>query len=154
MSNDKHGHKKASGATRFYRIHHNIVQRCTRPKCPMYKYYGGRGITVHEPWLDFKTFLYSLPKLPKNSDIENYSLDRIDNDKGYEPGNIKWSTRIEQANNKRNNKMLTYKGKTQSLAMWSRELGMNYMTLKSRINQSGYSIEKAFETPIKTVTPK
>jgi hypothetical protein len=137
--NFKHGHKRKEGASGLYRLHHNIVQRCTRKTCHAWKDYGGRGITIHGPWLDFATFLAEIPPKPAG----NFTLDRIDNSKGYIPGNLRWATRLEQANNKRNNKMLTFKGKTQSLAEWSRELGINYFTLKSRINQSGYSVEKA-----------
>lgn len=141
--NYKHGHKKASGASPLWRIHHNIVQRCTRPSCHAWADYGGRGITLHPAWLDFATFAAEIPPWPGSG----YTLDRIDNDLGYVPGNLRWATRSEQNNNKRNNHMLTYNGKTQSLMLWSRELGINYNTLKSRINQAGLSVEEAFRTP-------
>ena len=139
--NFKHGHKTKSGASNLYRIHHNIIQRCTRPSCPAYKDYGGRGITIHPPWLNFETFLKEIPIKPKTG---KYHLDRIDNNKGYEPGNVRWATHKMNANNTRRNKMITYNGKTQSLSLWAEELGINYFTLKSRINQSKYSVEKAF----------
>lgn len=77
---------------------------------------------------------------------EGMSLDRIDNTKDYSPDNCRWVNAKVQANNKSNNHYLTYKGRTQTLMQWSEELGINYGTLKSRINRSHWSVEKAFET--------
>lgn len=143
--NFKHGQKRKSGATKLYRTHHNIIQRCTRKSCPAYANYGGRGINIHKEWIDFSVFAKEIPKCPG----KNYTLERIDNSKGYIPGNIKWATRIEQANNKRNNRMITAFGKTQSLANWAREIGINYMTLKSRLNGSKMIPEVALTYHIK-----
>jgi len=138
--NYKHGHKCANGASKLYRVHHNIAQRCTRHHCPAWRDYGGRGITIHKSWLDFATFAAEIPACPG----PDFTLERIDNNLGYQPGNIRWATRMEQANNKRNNRVITYNGKSQSLALWARELGINYNTLKSRINQAHKSPEEAF----------
>lgn len=137
--NYKHGHKTKNGASRLYRIHHNIVQRCTRKNCIAYKDYGGRGINIHKPWLDFSTFVKEIPKCKNIS----FTFDRIDNSKGYVPGNVRWVDRLTQANNKRNNKMITHNGKTQSLAVWCRELNLNYMTIKTRLRAGGLTFEKA-----------
>lgn len=141
--NFKHGHKRKIGATKLYRLHHNIVQRCERPSCTAYKDYGGRGIRLHAPWRDFATFEKEIPKCPG----PQYTLDRIDNSKGYFPGNIKWATRTEQANNKRNNKMITHNGKTQSLAMWCKELDLVYMTIKTRLRAGKLNFEQAISLP-------
>jgi hypothetical protein len=71
--------------------------RCLRPTDPSYAEYGGRGITVHAPWIDsFELFLAEVGERPPGT-----TLDRIDNDRGYEPGNVRWSTAKEQANNRR-----------------------------------------------------
>ena len=75
-----------------------MVQRCTNPKSPNWRLYGGRGITVCEPWLkDFGAFLDHIGPRPG----QDYSIDRIDNDGNYEPGNVRWATRSEQQRNKR-----------------------------------------------------
>lgn len=74
----------------------NMIQRCTNPNRWQYPYYGGRGVTVCERWMTFENFYADMGDRP-----EGLSLDRIDNNKGYEPGNCKWSTRSEQARNRR-----------------------------------------------------
>ena len=79
---------------------------------------------------------------------EGTSIDRIDNNKGYFKENCRWATTKEQARNMRNNINITYKSKTQCLAAWSKELGINYSTLRYRV-KTGWSIEKTFETLIK-----
>jgi len=71
------------------------------------------------------------------------TLDRIDNDSDYKPSNCRWVTRKEQAWNKRNNHLITFNGKTQSLAAWSDETGIPYGTLESRINKLYWPIKRA-----------
>ena len=76
-------------------------QRCCNPNNPDYKYYGGRGIKVCDRWLNsFKDFLKDVGKRPS----PELTIDRIDNNGNYEPGNVKWSTWKEQNNNQRNRK--------------------------------------------------
>lgn len=79
-----------------YRIYKSIVQRCTNPKLPYWKNYGGRGIRIYEPWRkSFQAFFEYVGPRPS----KHHSLDRIDNDRGYEPGNVRWATRMQQARN-------------------------------------------------------
>ena len=122
--------------------------RCYNKSQKAYKNYGGRGITVCERWRNnFKDFLDDVSELPHFGE-EGYSLERINNDGNYEPSNCKWATIEDQANNKRSNHMITYNGKTQSVKKWADEVGVNYGTLKSRINR-GWAIEKALTEPVK-----
>ena len=93
-------HGKAAGGnahTRVYRIWNAMKQRCQNPNQPHYERYGGRGITVCDRWQKFAEFYADMGDPP----TDQHSIDRIDNDRGYEPGNCRWATLIEQAQNKR-----------------------------------------------------
>ena len=131
--------------SRLYNIWCSMKQRCEHPtKEKHLKDYKNRGITVCDEWHDFANFQkWAL----KNGYKDNLSIDRIDNNKGYYPENCRWADNIIQANNKRNNRRLTYNNKTQTIAQWARELGMNYNTLDQRIRM-GWSVEKAFNKPM------
>lgn len=138
---------------RLQNIYVNLKQRCYNPKSTFYKNYGGRGITVCDEWLNsemydgrstkgwiaFKNWALS------NGYADDLTIDRIDNSKGYCPENCHWVTMRTQQNNRRSNRLITYKGKTQSLVNWCRELNLNYDTIKCRIRRN-WTVEKAFET--------
>jgi hypothetical protein len=83
---------------RTYAIWSAMIQRCTNPENRQWRNYGGRGITVCDRWLTFVNFLEDMGEKPPDR-----SLDRIDNERGYEPGNARWATWTEQANNRRRN---------------------------------------------------
>lgn len=132
----KRNAKHNKSGTHLYNVWVNMKQRCYNPKDQAYKHYGGRGITICPEWMDkengFINFYNDVSKLP-HFDDNGYSLDRIDNNGNYEINNVRWSTSEEQANNKRNNILITYNGKTQTVAQWGKEIGVSFDTLYQRI---------------------
>lgn len=137
----KHGYS----SSKIYSVWKEIIQRCTNPNHKRWKDYGGRGIKVCERWLKFENFLEDMG--------ENWKLgltiERKNNKKGYYKENCKWATSKEQNRNSRNNRLETYKGKTQCLAAWAEEYDIIYNTLWDRLYRYGWSIEKALTTPVR-----
>ena len=125
--------------TSVYRSWFALIQRCNNKNSTPYPYYGGRGISVCERWVNsFEDFYKDMGDKPS----KNHSIDRIDNDGDYCPENCRWATNKQQSRNKRNNVMVEFKGKEQCITDWSIETGINKDTLKSRID-SGWTIEKS-----------
>jgi hypothetical protein len=129
-----------------YQAWRAMINRCYRPEDISFHNYGGRGIQVAAAWLEsFEQFFTHVGPRP----TPQHSLDRYpDKDGNYEPGNVRWATLVEQQNNMRTNHLLTYQGKTQTIAQWARELGINHLTLRGRI-QNGWSVERALTTPVR-----
>lgn len=129
---------------RLYFIFNQMKQRCYNPKNKRYKNYGGRGIKICDEWLNNPNLFFEWAL----ANGYNYTLtiDRIDCNKGYEPNNCRWVTQKFQQNNRTNNRIITYKGKSQTLSQWCEELGIPYSKMKHRVNEMHWSIEKAFET--------
>ena len=116
-----------------------IKRRCFKESNLDYDRYGGRGITMCKEWADnYESFLNDVGRRPS----PNHSIDRIDNNGNYEPGNVRWATRSEQARNKRCNVNITCYGVTMCLAAWSETVGIHVNTLQNRINK-GWAIDKA-----------
>jgi hypothetical protein len=142
----RHGeaNNKNGTRTRLYVIWCHMIERCENEHSERFADYGGRGIRVCEEWKDFVSFRdWAL----NNGYSKSLTIDRIDNDGNYEPGNCKWSSVKDQCNNRRTNHLLTYKGRTQTMTQWAEELGMNPGTFKYRI-YLGWSVERAIETPV------
>lgn len=119
-----------------------MMQRCFNPKDVAFQYYGGRGVSVDPTLRTFQGFLAVLGPRP-----EDMSLERINSDGDYTPSNVKWATIMEQNNNRRSNVQITYKGKSQTLAAWARDLGMNKTMLWNRLNTYKWSVADSFERP-------
>jgi hypothetical protein len=117
--------------------------RCGNPNDPGFQNYGGRGISVCERWLSsFEAFYEDMGPRPS----DKYSIDRINNDGNYEPGNCRWATDLEQVRNTRSNVAATIHGERVLLTDAARRLGMTTGSVSERIAR-GWSIEKAFTEP-------
>lgn len=133
-----HGKK----GTKIYNIWRGMRDRTRHKSHKQYKDYGGRGITVCKEWDIFENF-YNWAMA--NGYKEGLSIDRIDNDKGYNPENCKFSTIKEQANNKRNNHIITYNGESHNITQWATILGVSREVIATRLLR-GWSVEKTLTT--------
>lgn len=126
--------------TALYRLWRAMITRCFNPQYKGYENHGGREISVCREWKDsFESFYADMGDRPS----PQHSLERIDNNADYTPGNCRWATRLEQANNKRNNRLLTCNGVTKTVAEWERETGIVSSVIRHRIDRSGVSVERA-----------
>lgn len=97
---------------------------------------------ICERWMVFANFLADMGERPAGA-----TLDRIDNEKGYEPGNCRWATNSQQQRNKRTTKILEFGGKMQSLPEWADEIGVRRDILTHRL-RLGWSVERTLTTPV------
>jgi len=118
--------------------------RCNNPRRNVYTTYGGRGIAITPHWDRFENFLADMGVRP-----EGTSLDRIDPNIGYSKDNCRWVTQKEQCRNKRNNRVLTYRGLSQTVTEWAEHIGIKDSTLRGRLTR-GWSVEAALTTPLAT----
>lgn len=147
-----------------YRVWQTMRLRCHVSTNPAFKDYGGRGITVCARWVnDVRAFVADVGPKP----TPRHEIDRIDNNGGYWCGrsdcaecvaagrecNVRWATRTENCRNRRSNKRITYRGETKTMVEWTDVLGLNVAAVDKRI-AAGWSIERAFEQPIRYISPK
>jgi hypothetical protein len=133
----------------LYDTWHAMIRRCHNPAADNYGRYGGRGITVCQAWRDsFDAFLADLPPRP----TPEHSLERIDNNGPYEPGNVRWATPREQARNRRDNHYLTARGRTLLIEEWAEVTGIPKSTLHNRI-KAGWTDEQVVDTPPRDKAP-
>lgn len=130
------------GNTPEYKVWKEMHRRCKSPNHKRFMLWGGRGVAVCPEWDDFSTFMSDMGGRPSNK----HSIERRDNNGGYSKANCCWATPEEQANNKSSNRLLTFNGKTQSMALWCRELRLNYNTVRSRVYILGWSTSAALTT--------
>lgn len=139
------GEKNRKGhhySKRLFECWVNMKTRATNKNQDVNNRYVNRGITICDDWA--KNY-YSFENWAlENGYEENLTLDRIDNNKGYEPNNCKWSNKTQQANNRRTNKIIEYKGKKDTLANWCRNLNVKYSKIQYLLSK-GISMEKALE---------
>lgn len=136
---------------RLYYIHGHMKSRCLNKNDKNYKDYGGRGIVICDEWLGENGFINFYNWSISNGYSDGLTIDRIEADGNYEPSNCRWVDMITQENNRTNNHLITYNNKTMTMAMWAKELGINYKTLANRICTYGWSVEKAFTTPVRNI---
>jgi hypothetical protein len=140
-----HGQCKAAE----YRSWSAMLYRCFNSQCNEFDNYGGRGITVCDRWTDYRNFIADMGRKPSRL----HSLDRIDNNGNYEPGNCRWADRKTQNNNKRKAKLcrgkpikkVRFKGMEKTVAEWASHFGMSLNAIYYRL--SVYSVEKALTMP-------
>lgn len=146
--NETHGKTNS----KIHSIWFNMKNRCYNPNTDEYSNYGGRGIKVCDEWLgehgaeNFIKWAFE-NGYDENADFGKCTIDRINVNQDYCPENCRWATMKEQANNKRNNRYITYNGETKTLKEWCEYYNLNYDTVKRRI-YSGWSVEEAFFKPI------
>lgn len=124
-----------------------MIQRCHNPKHPKFHHYGGRGIVVAAEWREeggFERFLAHIGPRPSSK----HSVDRIDNSRGYEPGNVRWASQREQMLNTRCTARIAALGQTLTLDEWAAHTGIPRRTLEWRRDQ-GWAPEKIVSTPVR-----
>ena len=145
IKSNKGNHKHGMVGTPEYKAWNYMKVRCLYPSHDKYKYYGGRGITVFEPWKkDFLAFYNEIGPMPE----PGMTIDRIDGSKNYEPDNVRWATQTEQARNKPSTIKLIYKGEEKTIPEWSEIVGIKAKTLEERI-RAGWTAERALTVPVK-----
>lgn len=132
-------------STRIYNIWIDMKKRCYNTKSNRYKRYGGRGITVCDEWLhNPKAFFeWSI----ENGYADNLTIDRIDNDGNYEPGNCRWITQKEQQRNTSRNRFITANGVRKTMAEWAEITGISTNVIKDRLNKLHWNEQDAVTIP-------
>lgn len=121
-----------------------MIQRCTNTKSRAYSYYGGRGISVCARWRVFANFFADMGLKPS----PKHSIDRINNNGNYEPGNCRWAVRRTQQRNMRSNRALTFNGQTKFLCEWEEETGISQKVIWQRVSVLGWPADRALTEPV------
>lgn len=147
---DSRASKGRSGRHPLFNIWKAIIQRCENPKHDAYPLYGGRGVTICDRWRnDFDAFATDVGPRPSRQ----HTIDRIDNDGNYEPGNTRWATWSQQGRNRRNTVMVEWRGRSISLNDAAELAGLDHATLAWRLKR-GWATERAMTTPSLMATNK
>lgn len=147
-----HGDCAGGHVSPEYHTWRNMISRCYNPRTRRYDNYGGRGVTVCMRWRNsFANFLADVGRRPS----PQHSLDRIRTLGNYKPSNVRWATRSEQQRNRTCNHLLTVGRRTQTIAAWAEDTGINYTTIHERICR-GWTAKRAVTTAptIRFIYPK
>lgn len=144
--NRTHGEAPRRGRkTTEYVSWSGMIQRCHNPSNPAYDNYGGRGIAVCEQWRsDYSSFLAHVGRRPS----KRHTIDRIDCNRGYEPGNVRWATWEVQGQNKRTNRLVHALGQTMSITAWARQTGIHRACIAARLDRYGWAANDAVSAPV------
>jgi hypothetical protein len=141
----KHGaarHSKHGSVTKEYNAWAAMLKRCRNPSHPLFPRWGGRGITVCERWEKYEQFIADLGPRP-----QGHTLERINNDGNYEPGNVRWATPADQQRNTRRTRFLTHQDVTLCITDWAARLGFKTSAALSKRLRNGWSVSRALTTP-------
>jgi hypothetical protein len=135
----------AEGKTPEYRTWIQIRRRCQNPESMNFAEYGARGVQVCVRWESFGVFLADVGRRPS----PKHSLDRVDPNGNYEPENCRWATSKIQQRNRRNNRLLAFKGEIRCVAEWAERLGFSYTVIRARL-QRGWDVDRAMTEQVRT----
>jgi hypothetical protein len=139
VNNITHGHSAGGKPSRTYRSWCEMIARCSSPHRKDWLNYGGRGITVCERWSDFANFLEDMGERP-----DGKTLNRVDNNVGYEPGNCAWATWFEQNQNRRDTIYVTICSKPIALIQACRDYEVSYKAIHRRMHKRAMSAIESF----------
>lgn len=122
--------KRKRTGMKEYGIWRSMINRCDDENNDRYRRYGARGIKVCDRWMDYNNFIADMGVRPTSK----HSIDRVDNDCGYNPNNCRWATMKEQCNNKSNNRVIIYKGESKTLQQWADFIGIKQSSLRRRLD--------------------
>jgi len=134
------------GSSRLYRILRLMKERCYNPRCASYKNYGGRGIFICPEWHDFAVFrAWALSA----GYVKDLTIDRIDVNGSYHAGNCRWTTMVEQNNNRRSNVFIKAWGEEKTMMQWTRDerCVVDYRALRGRLQNLNWEPERAISKP-------
>jgi hypothetical protein len=140
------GHKNAThgkSTTSEYYVYKTMLARCYNPNNSEYHRYGAIGITICDRWLEKKTGFPNFYSDMGPKPDKKLSIERVNNLGNYEPGNCIWATSKQQGRNKKNNRLITYKGYTKTLAEWAEITGFDRKKITHRLDDFGWTVEDA-----------
>tara|TARA_R100000365_G_C2748380_1_gene79776 strand:+ start:9724 stop:10215 length:492 start_codon:yes stop_codon:yes gene_type:complete len=143
-ANLKHGALLGGKALPEYDAWKSMRARCLNPSNKRFSDYGGRGITVCQRWSEFPNFLQDMGRKPS----AKHSIDRIDNNRGYEPGNCRWALPHQQMTNRSMTRFVEFKGESVPLASLAKKYGIPANTLRFRV-MAGWDVERALTQPVR-----